>query len=228
MSTTISKSFYSYQSDSSISASLSAQWGAIGGSASGGSSSHALTQSWKESADYTTVADGGDPSINSFANSDEWSKWARSVETGSPIVTTYMLTPLSDLIADQGKQANFDRAVQEYGAKYNVTAPAADLVNVTMDWCDCEYMHAGTIADSERWPPTGSPGCDGSKQVFVEGVCDQGKVFVGSQYHLQGGRLDACGDSGTGVGWEMLPPLLHCPKLTTIPKADLIGVGFTE
>ena len=109
-----------------------------------GSASHELTQSWKDSADYTTVADGGDPSINSFANTDEWSKWARSVETGSPIVTTYTLTPLSDLIADQGKQANFDRAVQEYGAKYNVTAPPADLVNVTMDWCDCYAESIGS------------------------------------------------------------------------------------
>jgi len=137
MHTTISHSYYSYHSDSAIQANLKVMWGLFGGGGGGGSSSHTTDADWQASASSYTTTSGGDPSIRSFNSSDEWSKWAQSVITGSPIITSYALEMINNVVPAGVKRDNVQKAIMAYAAKHNTSFAPASMVNYTMSWCDC-------------------------------------------------------------------------------------------
>jgi len=137
MSTTISHDYYSTQSDSSIQAQLAVSWGLFGGGGGGGSSTKTHDATWTQNAESVTYTEGGDPAIKGFNSSAEWTQWAKSVETGSPIVTSYTLELIDSLVPDGPKRTNVQQAVAAYAAAHNATFPGADPSQYQMQWCDC-------------------------------------------------------------------------------------------
>ena len=183
MKTVISQSYYSTQSDSSISANLHATWGNFGGGGSGGASTNTTDQKWQSGSTSATYAEGGDPSIKSFNSPAEWSAWAKSVETGSPVITSVALQPISAMIPEGPVRANLVKAVAAYAS--NQTYPAANLTNYTMGWCDCEYVVAMQQPDFS--PAPHSDTCFTASvvpQTFWSTACPSGKVAT---THFSGG-----------------------------------------
>ena len=152
MKTVISHDYYSTQSDSSIIANVEVGWGKFGGGGGGGHSSNTTDQKWSDSSTRTTFTSGGDPAIKSFNSPDEWTKWARSVETGSPVITAVSLVPLWQLLPTGPKQTNFIKAVRTYAS--NETFPQADLTGFQMSWCEC-YSESTVDASIESCPTAG-------------------------------------------------------------------------
>jgi hypothetical protein len=72
MRTTIAQSFFSTNTDATIDAQLSGEWGQFGGGASGGASSNATSTSWNNNTYSVTYTEGGDPAIKSFNSDAEW------------------------------------------------------------------------------------------------------------------------------------------------------------
>lgn len=169
MNTVISNDFSSSHSDSSISASLSASWGSLGGGGGGSSASNTTSQDWKDNSNIDTVTVGGDPSIDAFskttANGQGWANWVKSVEHGTPVVTTLALEPVWSLVPPGPKQDNVMKAVQTYAA--NVTWPVANLTNIQMSWCDCygENMQATEQCDQATQDSCKTLGCQKSGYV---------------------------------------------------------------
>ena len=71
----------------------------------------------------------GQKNEGSFTSTDEWTRWAKSVETSAPIQTQYRLEELASMVKDAGKAANVRKAVFDYAVAHNATWPAADLVD---------------------------------------------------------------------------------------------------
>jgi len=159
MRTVVTHSYYSTTSDSELQAQAAIQWGKFGGGGGGGSSQKDTSQSWTDGTQSSTYTQGGDPAIRSFASTDEWTRWAKSVETSAPVQTQYRLEELASMIKDAAKAANVRKAVVDYAVAHNATWPAADLVNYQMDWCDCynEDLH-GITCNNHGWP-CGRVGC---------------------------------------------------------------------
>ena len=173
MSSTISQEYYSHQSDSSIQAQLQISWGLFGGGGGGGSFSHTHDATWTQNANSQTFTEGGDPATKSFNSAAEWTQWAQSVQTTSPIVTSYTLDPIHFLVPDGPKRANVQQAVNAYVTAHNVTFPAADPTTYQMGWCDCELVVAFKLD-----PGTGLfPQCDNDSPV-IQHNCPDGKVAV--------------------------------------------------
>jgi hypothetical protein len=108
-------------------------------------------QNWVDAADSSTHTAGGDPAISSFNNASEWTQWAQSVETTSPVLTSVALEPLWSLIpVTDPRHNNLIQAVRVYAS--NASFPLADLVNYQMSWCACENI---TMSQD---PSTGSFG----------------------------------------------------------------------
>ena len=200
MSTVIAQEYYSHQSDSSTQAQLKIAWGLFGGGGGGGSSSHTHDATWTQNANSQTSTQGGDPAVKSFNSPEEWDQWARSVETGSPIVTSYTLDPIHMQVPAGPKRANVQRAVAEYAAQNNRTFPAADPASYQMDWCDCQEMIndiSGAAPDwvvpyerghmwysyRECWPgyyiKADYTGDDGGKAIVQDGGNRFGKGLIG-------------------------------------------------
>jgi hypothetical protein len=175
MRTVISHDFFSTQSDSNISAQVRVTWDKFGGGGGGGSSSNTANQRWDQSTVSSTETVGGDPAIKSFTNATEWTAWAVSVETTSPVLTSIALEPLWSLMVDVQKQINMKQAVAEYAS--NETFPAAALSNYTMSWCDCYYTAGGSN-------PQGVSACANSahaNDACKSNGCDKDGFFVVSE-----------------------------------------------
>ena len=140
MRTVATHSYYSTTSDSELQAQAKIQWGVFGGGGGGGSSHKDTSQAWKDGTTSDTYTQGGDPAIRGFNSTDEWTRWAKSVETSAPVQTQYRLEHIASMVKDAGKAANVRRAVSEYALAHNTTWPAADLVNYKMSWCDCHSV----------------------------------------------------------------------------------------
>ena len=96
-----------------------------------------------------------------FKNAAEWTAWAKSVETGSPVVTSYQLQPIARLVRTMypsaAKWFGVNESVYAYAGRNNFTFSPAELVKVQTDWCDCEVVQYGSCDGSLPAWPGGSP-----------------------------------------------------------------------
>lgn len=150
MKTVISHEYFSHQSDSSINTNLQIAWGLFGGGGGGGSSTNNTDQQWRDSASSVTYTEGGDPAIKSFNSADEWTEWAKSVDTGSPVVTSVALEPIWTMINDGQRKANVIKAIQAYAS--NASFPHANVTTYVMDWCDCYSEELGDEQPCDKSP----------------------------------------------------------------------------
>eukprot|EP00035_Acanthoeca_spectabilis_P025078 m.456717 g.456717 ORF g.456717 m.456717 type:complete len:408 (+) comp21109_c0_seq1:41-1264(+) len=178
MRTIIDHDYYSTQSDASISAQLQVTWKLFGGDAGGGASSNTTDQKWTQNSQSSTHAEGGDPAIKSFSNAEQWTAWAKSVDTSSPVLTSVALEPLWSLFVDGLKRDNMIKAVGVYAA--NETFPTANLSNYRMDWCDCYPSGTGQPPN-----PPGFDACAGTGwgNCATSGCTKAGFFQVGSNFH---------------------------------------------
>jgi hypothetical protein len=211
MKTVISNAFFSTQSDSSITASVSASWGSLGGGGGGSSASNTTTQEWKSNSDINTETVGGDPSINAFCNMTDpqadcysqgqgWANWVKSVEHGAPVVTSMQLEPVWSLVPPGPKQDNVMKAVQAYAS--NATWPSANLPQVRMDWCDCEKVESFSSPGVDYWSILS---CHSPSETALNVVCPQGKFATAAQARDSGNDFNGC-DVGGGYGWNCCRP----------------------
>lgn len=181
MKTVVSHGYYGSQSDSSITANLHATWGGFGGGGGGGSSSHTKDEKWGDNSQTSTCTEGGDPAIKSFNSADEWAAWAKSVETGSPVVTSVALEPIWSMIPDGPKKANVIQVVQAYAS--NETFPAADPTSFQMGWCDCYTVIHGDRVGCQDEPDWVCEHVSCAKQgYFVTDLHDAGLKGIGPIY----------------------------------------------
>ena len=198
MSTTISQEYYSHQSDRSIQAQLQISWGRFGGGGGGGSSSHTHDATWTQNANSQTFTEGGDPAIKSFNSAVEWTQWAQSVETTSPIVTSYTLDPIHFLVPEGPKRANVQQAVNQYAEAHNTTFPAADPAGYRMGWCDCYNSGATVSAGPGLFPSTEHQDCNAHDVMDTK--CQEGFFTVEQQVGLYEDGVDSCYSTGGAVG----------------------------
>jgi len=187
MRTVATQSYYSTTSDSELQAQASIQWGLFGGGGGGGSSRKDTSQEWKDGTQSSTYTQGGDPAIRSFESTDEWTRWAKSVETSAPVQTQYRLEELASMVKDAGKAANVRKAVFDYAVAHNATWPAADLVNYQMGWCDCYATCDGVGGDGQGACPA-APWIHGACQTI--GCSKEGYVVVGQAHGAPSGRAE--------------------------------------
>ncbi|XP_002130679.2 complement component C6 [Ciona intestinalis] len=79
-------------------------------------------------------------------NTAAYEKWSRSVRV-SPAIIDFMLTPMSSVIPDRNKQANMERALYDYYAKYDANKCTGRCENggravVVKDGSECKCLCA--------------------------------------------------------------------------------------
>eukprot|EP00750_Incisomonas_marina_P029375 INCI7169.5.p1 GENE.INCI7169.5~~INCI7169.5.p1 ORF type:complete len:463 (-),score=64.22 INCI7169.5:195-1583(-) len=174
MSSTIKTDYYGTKTDSDIQAQVAIQFGLFGGGGGGGSNSSQQDSQFTSNSHSETYSIGGDPAVRNFKDADQWNQWALSVETTSPVVTSYNIEMLHFLVNDTARRANVLQAINEYGAAHNVTFRAKDLTTIKMGWCDC-YSDEPVHVD----PSTGGTAACSKDGFIIKGI----GVSVIEQHH---------------------------------------------
>lgn len=205
MKTVIANAYASQSNDIQVAAQVQISWNIFGGGGGGGTDKQVHDENWSASAQSETYTIGGDPAIGSFNSTDEWTRWAKSVETQAPAITQFYPKPVSALVNNTTIKANIDQAIEYYLAENGIPDTPAIPSNYQMGWCDCETLRFRQLLSGD--PAIFVDTCTHSE--IVDQSCPEGKVIVQMQSTTAHDQWNSCSGSGQGNGMRCCRPCFH-------------------